>query len=85
MEPMPRTATPTAKPTPKITTKALSRRLTLGGALVLCLLITLSSHATNSWVVALSGNGILSWTNPPNVNYYTITWALTVNGPWSSN
>lgn len=36
-------------------------------------------------ITSFQGNGQLTWTNPPGTNGFTVQWAPTLAGPWSSN
>ena len=35
-------------------------------------------------ITSFQGNGQLTWTNPPGTNGFTVQWAPTLVGPWSS-
>jgi hypothetical protein len=63
----------------------LPGRLTLAATLATLVLTAPQVRATNDWVLALSGNGVLSWTNPPEATGYKVFWAPTVEGPWSAD
>ena len=77
------TTTDEIQPPPIVKTRS---SLVLASALAFCLAGFQSVRADpTNFIASLSGNGVLSWTNQPEASSYTIHWAPTASGPWSSN
>jgi len=61
------------------------RQLLLFAGSICAALIYASALAQQPVITSFQGNGQLTWTNVPGTNGFTIQWAPTVTGPWSSN
>jgi hypothetical protein len=64
--------------------KTMKLAITVGLGFVLAL-ATQSALAQQPLITSFPGNGQLTWTNSPGTNGFTVQWAPTVTGPWSSN
>jgi hypothetical protein len=54
-------------------------------ALGVVLTLATRSALGQTTITSFPGNGQLTWTNAPGTNGFTVQWAPTVTGPWSSN
>lgn len=60
-------------------------KFTTKGGLGFVLALAIQSALAQTTITSFPGNGQLTWTNSPGTNGFSVEWAPTVTGPWSTS